>query len=349
MNLRLVNFRLNVVSLSLTKVGDGLTDAKLALVWMLDAIGAPTWAIGLLVPVRESLSMLPQLLISARIRQHSLRKPFYIRGCVVQGVAMVGFGMVGLTLSGVLAGVITVGLIAVFALGRSLCSISQKDVLARTVDMGRRGAVSGIAGSIAAAATLLLAIAYSVDWTPLTLPVVASIVILGGLMWFLAALSFGFIREKPDMINGTIDEATKSTGDGLADRSSRWVLVVSAALATLANAVAAVAALVFQDQLESTAFLPVMLFALMIAHQGVRLGRSVHVIDMTDLDNRATYVALSNSVVGLILLAGGVFGIIAHWFGIGIVLALFALMAAMAIAAASGLDEYQHLRPASRS
>jgi hypothetical protein len=117
--------------------------------------------------------------------------------------------------------------------------------------------------------------------------------------------------------------------------------MVSAALATLANAVAAVAALVFQDQLESTAFLPVMLFALMIAHQGVRLGRSVHVIDMTHLDNRATCVALSNSVVGLILLAGGVFGIIAHWFGIGIVLAMFALMAAMAIAAGSGLDEVQ--------
>ncbi len=73
--------------------------------------------------------------------------------------------------------------------------------------------------------------------------------------------------------------------------------------------------------------------------QGVRLGRSVHVVDMADRDNPATYTALSNPVVGLILLAGGVFGFIAQWLGIGAVLAIFTLMAAPAIRAAAGLDE----------
>ncbi len=60
---------LHVVSLSLTKAGEGLADVKVVLAWLLDAIGAPTWTIGLLVPIRESLAMLPQLLISARIRR----------------------------------------------------------------------------------------------------------------------------------------------------------------------------------------------------------------------------------------------------------------------------------------
>ncbi|WP_210184005.1 hypothetical protein [Filomicrobium insigne] len=115
----------------------------------------------------------------------------------------------------------------------------------------------------------------------------------------------------------------------------------TAALASLANAVCALTALAMPDQLETALLLPAMLFVLMIAHQGVRLGRSVHIVDMADLDSRATYTALSNSVVGLILLAGGVFGIIAQWFGVGTVLALFALMAAMAVLAASGLDEVQ--------
>ena len=87
--------------------------------------------------------------------------------------------------------------------------------------------------------------------------------------------------------------------------------------------------------------LPALLFVLMIAHQGVRLGRSVHVVDMADRDSRATYTALSNSVVGLILLAGGIFGVIAQWLGIGAVLAIFTLMAALAIRAAAGLDEVQ--------
>ena len=34
------------------------------LAWLLDSIGTPTWALGLLVPVRESLAILPQLAIS---------------------------------------------------------------------------------------------------------------------------------------------------------------------------------------------------------------------------------------------------------------------------------------------
>ncbi len=399
------NYSLHVVSLSLTKVGEGLADAKLVLAWLLDAIGAPTWAVGLLVPVRESLAMLPQLLISARIRRLAIRKTVYVAGCVVQGAAIIGLGVVALTLSGIMAGMIAVALIAVFALGRSLCSISHKDVLAKTVDKGRRGSVSGLAGSIAAAATLLLAVGYSTGLIPLSVSVVASAVILGGMLWLVAAFVFKSISELPGASEGGIDGfaaviaqldllrsdarlqrliATRalllstalappfyvalsgereSGGLGtlgffmlasaaaslassyvwgrLADRSSRRVLMLAAALATLANGVAACVALLMPELLASALILPALLFMLTIAHQGVRLGRSVHVVDMADLDSRATYTALSNSVVGLILLAGGVFGVIAEWLGVGAVLALFALMAALAIPAASGMDEVQ--------
>ncbi|MCA9876320.1 MAG: MFS transporter, partial [Thermomicrobiales bacterium] len=131
----------------------------------------------------------------------------------------------------------------------------------------------------------------------------------------------------------------------LADRSSRRVLMFAAALASVANAVAAFTALVMPDRLAAGWFLPAMLFVLMIAHQGVRLGRSVHIVDMADVDNRATYTALSNSVVGVILLAGGVFGLIAQWLGIGVVLGIFTLMAALAIVMASRLDEVQSAPP----
>jgi hypothetical protein len=117
--------------------------------------------------------------------------------------------------------------------------------------------------------------------------------------------------------------------------------MLAATIAALANAVAAFVALAMPNVLEEVALLPALLFVLMIAHQGVRLGRSVHVVDMADRDNRATYTALSNSTVGVILLAGGVFGVIAQWLGIGAVLAIFTLMAALAIRAAAGLDDVQ--------
>lgn len=402
------NYGVHVVSLSLTKIGEGLADPKLVLAWLLDAIGAPTWALGLLVPVRESLAMLPQLVISARIRLLSIRKTVYVVGCVVQGAAIIGFGLVGWfaqATSGILVGIVAVALIAVFALGRSLCSISFKDVLGKTVDIGRRGSVSGTAGAIAAVATLLLAIGYSMGWIPLTVPVVAGMVALGGICWLLAAVVFGSIREEPGATEGGIDGLAAViaqigllrsdarlrrlivtrvlllstalappfymalSGDSavsglgtlgpflvasaaaslvstyvwgrLADKSSRRVLMLAAAFAALANAVAAFLALAMPNVLKEASLLPALLFVLMIAHQGVRLGRSVHVVDMADRDNRATYTALSNSVVGLVLLAGGIFGVIAQWLGIGAVLAIFALMAALAIRAAAGLDDVQ--------
>ena len=133
------NYGVHVVSLSLTKVGEGLADPKLVLAWLLDAIGTSTWALGLLVPVRESLAMLPQLMISAHIRRLPIRKTVYVIGCVVQGAAIVSFSLMGWlaqAASDTLVDLVAVALIAVFALGRSLCSISFKDVLGKTVDIG---------------------------------------------------------------------------------------------------------------------------------------------------------------------------------------------------------------------
>ena len=399
------NYGRQVASLSLARAGEGLADAKLVLAWLLDAVSAPTWTVGLLVPLRESLAMLPQLVISARIRRRSIRKTVYVAGSIVQGLAIVGIGLVGLTLSGLAAGLAALALITAFALGRSLCSISHKDVLAKTVDKGRRGSVSGTAGSIAAATTLLVAFGYSTGWIPLTVPVVAGTVVIGGLAWLLAAVVFQSIREYPGASEGGINglaavlaqlELLRSdtrlrqlivtralllstalappfyvalSGEGepgglgtlglflmasalaslasspvwgrLADRSSRQVLMYAAGLAAVCNAVAAWTALAMPGEGTAAPLLPALLFALMIAHQGVRLGRSVHVVDMADLDSRAAYTALSNSVVGVLLLAGGVFGVIAQLFGIGAVLALFAMMAAMAVVAASRLDEVQ--------
>ncbi|HEX6961273.1 MAG TPA: hypothetical protein VF175_05355, partial [Lacipirellula sp.] len=252
---------------------------------------------------------------------------------------------------------------------------------------------------------LILAVGYSIGWIPLTAPVVARIVVLGGACWLLAAFVFGLIREEPGATAGGInglaavisqldllrsdaqlrrlivtrtlllstalappfyialsgDRAASGLGTlgsfmiaasaahlsstyvwgRFSDRSSRLVLMLAATLAALANAVASFVALTMPTKLADASLLPALLFVLMIAHQGVRLGRSVHVVDMADRDNRATYTALSNSVVGLILLAGGVFGVIAQWLGAGAVLAIFTSMAALAIFAAAGLNDVQ--------
>ena len=93
--------------------------------------------------------------------------------------------------------------------------------------------------------------------------------------------------------------------------------------------------------LEAVWALPAMIFALMLAYQGVRLGRSTHLVDMATRDTRAAYTALSNTIIGILLALGGVFSLLAEFTGVAIVIAVLAVMSGLAVFAALGLDEVQ--------
>ncbi|WP_227817499.1 MFS transporter [Nitrogeniibacter aestuarii] len=130
----------------------------------------------------------------------------------------------------------------------------------------------------------------------------------------------------------------------LSDRSSRKVLMLAGIVAAVALAGTVGMALVAPELLEGVLVPAALLFVLMVAHQGVRLGRSTHIVDMADADQRANYTALSNTVIGVVLIAGGAFGVLAQVAGEVVVLAVFALMAVLAAFSALGLDEVQQER-----
>ncbi len=78
-----------------------------------------------------------------------------------------------------------------------------------------------------------------------------------------------------------------------------------------------------------------------VAHEGVRLGRKTHLIDIATADNRASYVAVSNTVIGLMLLAGGaVSGLIAIA-GTAVAVLVLSAVSLVAAVAALGLKEAQ--------
>lgn len=81
---------------------------------------------------------------------------------------------------------------------------------------------------------------------------------------------------------------------------------------------------------------------LVIVHHGVRLGRKTYLLDMASQDNRALYVALSNTLTGvLMLLVGGIMGALAQWFGSAILLLILAATAVGAILSAHQLPEVE--------
>lgn len=79
---------------------------------------------------------------------------------------------------------------------------------------------------------------------------------------------------------------------------------------------------------------------LMIVHHGVRLGRKTYLVDIANQENRALYVALSNTLTGvLMLLVGGMVGALAQWLGSATLLLILACTAFGAMLSAQQLPE----------
>lgn len=396
-------FSRHLFSLLATKLADGLIDPKLVLAWLLSTLGAPGYLVGVLVPVRESGALLPQIVLARQIQKRAVRKYFWAAGAALQGIAALGIALSALTLDGAAAGWAIVVCLAVLSLARAACSASYKDILARTVSKGARGTVSGAAGTVAAAAVFAFAGMLAVGIIPLELGAISIAITVAGALWIGAALLFVGLDEPED------DRATDGLGgfeaivaplkedsefrsyiaarglliatalappflvmltaggkeeDGLgnlgllmiasslaaiassyiwgrlSDESSRRTLAYSGMLAALALGGVAVLALI-AGKMSGMWVAPAFLFVAQIAYEGVRAGRKTHLTDMDTDGQKAVYTALSNTMIGVLLMAGGGFGVIADMFGPEIVLLIFAVMSVAGAILALTLSEVQ--------
>jgi len=364
------SFGIHVVALTLTKIGDGLADVKLTLAWVLSSLGAPAFFIPWLVPIRESLSLLPQLIIASKIRGFARRKLFWTFGSLVQGGCIALMGLAALLLDGAAAGLAVLSLLILFSLARGICSISSKDVMGKTIAKQRRGRVSGLATSAAGFATLVFGGLLLFDLLPTAdASVLGGLLLFAGGLWLLAALIYAGLPEYPGATEGGkagfleavknlklvvsdqvfrhfiitrslfistalvapfyVALANQKTDSGLstlalllvlaglanllsspfwgkfADVSSKQVLVAAGLLCGSLAAVVVLANHFNWPVIEHPAWYAGVIFILYIGHAGVRLGRKTYLVDMANQDNRATLVAVSNTLIGLILLVAG--------------------------------------------
>ena len=163
-NHQTTNFVTHVVSLAMTKSADGLINPKLVLSWILTHLGAPAYFVGLLVPIREAGALLPQLFIAGFLRSLPRRKFAWALGSLIQGLSALGMALAAFTLEGKALGLALVSLLALLALARSLCSVSYKDVLGKTVSKSRRGTATGTASSLASGLVILFALLLASGW-----------------------------------------------------------------------------------------------------------------------------------------------------------------------------------------
>ncbi len=363
------NFVRIVGSSILTKTGDALINPKTVLAWLVSFVGAPAYVMALLVPVRESGSLIPQLLIAAVVLRQPIRKWTWVVGATLQGIAVAGIGAIAFTLRGVTAGVCLLAAVVLFSLARGLCSVSSKDVLGKTIPKTRRGRVTGIAAGLSGVFVVLVGLGIFLARPADAGALFYTVLLLGAaILWWLAAVVYGSIAEEPGETGGGgsaaaaavksvgllatdrdfrrfvitrallissaltapyyVSLAQRSSGGStsvlgliilagglasslsaptwgkLADRSSRTVLLVAATFTGVLGVAVFLLERLLAGDVPGWAY-PAAFLLLGVAHSGIRLGRKTYLVDMAGGNKRTDYVAVSNTAIGVILLAAG--------------------------------------------
>jgi hypothetical protein len=364
------NFFLQIFSNVFTQLGDTLSNPKTVLTWLMSYVSAPVYLISLIVPLRESGSMVPQVFFAQFIRQRPIRKWLWVIGALLQFLTIGAIGIIALNFNGFTAGWLIVVAVVLFSLARSMSSLTSKDIIGKTIPKTRRGRMKGysvsVSGVLVLAAGLFMLYQSEDD---ATINFYTNIIFFASATWLVAAFIYSRIKEFPHPVNNKSSSsdsifssfkllktdkhfrdfiiartlllctalsapfyvvlAQEHVGKeayllglfiiakGLAsilsspiwgryaDKSSKNIMAVAVLIASVLG-IFIFFTISYFDALRSAKWLyPVVLFILGIAHQGVRLGRKTYVIDMATGNERTSYVSVSNTIIGIILLLVG--------------------------------------------
>lgn len=204
------NYFLILISSVFTKLGDTLSNPKTVLTWLMSYVSAPVYLISLIVPIRESGSMVPQILLSTYVNRQAIRKWIWVVGALLQFIAIASIGFITLYFEGTTAGWLIIAAVVLFSISRSLSSLSSKDVTGKSIPKTRRGRLKGYTVSVSG--VLVLAAGLYILYTSKSdanIWFYSWLIFLAATTWLIAAIVYAKIKEFPGEVE-TEKEATKS-------------------------------------------------------------------------------------------------------------------------------------------
>lgn len=186
-----------IVANALQSVGDQVMNAKTVLPWLFSVVGAPAALVGLLVPLRESGSMLPQAALAPWVAARARRTRVWMLGAAVQGLSTLGIAAAAVLLEGTSAGIAVLVALTCFAFGRAVSSIAAKDVQGRSIPKGQRGQVTGTATAISGVAAVAIGLALHLLGPSLSAATLAAFLVGAALAWCIGILVYAGIPEEP--------------------------------------------------------------------------------------------------------------------------------------------------------
>lgn len=388
---RKYNTTLNVANGAVTKLAEQLAGPNLVLVWLLQVIGSPMWMLGFLAPIKQTASLLPQMVIAGQIRRLAVRKWVWVGAALLQTACLLLMLLVSGICTATVAGGAILVLFAVFSMASGTASVAFQDVLGKTVEKGHRGKLLAMRALIGGGLTLLVGGVLSMlKNSGDSLLIIQLLLVVSAILWALGGLLFAMIREDPGATAGARNPISE-IGHGLeffrryigfrrflyaralllcvelsapfffihasslgsinpgdigllvaviglsqllsspfwgrmADQTSRQVMEYSAIIAGAAALLALVLAWLPSVVVQKGLYLVVFIL-IGLAESGVRLGRKTYLVDAVPAQDRATYAALSNCVVGILAMLLGVLGVVAQVLGVSWLIAILGILA----------------------
>lgn len=197
------NFLKNASSGFCSKLAEQLVSPGVTLPWILSLLGSGTGLSGMLVPLKNLGSLLPQLMVSGSIRRFPRRKYFWAIPAFVQAVMVILMGLSLMYLEGDKAGIAVVVLLLFFSMASGVSSVAFKDVMGKTIPKGKRGRLLAWRATGGGILTLLFGLAlyfFLRSWEPMS--IILLLVGCAAALWVLAGLFFALIREAPGATDG---------------------------------------------------------------------------------------------------------------------------------------------------
>lgn len=210
------NVRANVCNGAASKLAEQIAGPNLILPWLFQLLGTPVWMLGFLLPIKQSCSLLPQMVVAGQIRRLAVRKWVWVGSGLIQMLCLLLMIPAALWLSPIAAGSCLLLLLLIFSTASGTASVAFQDVLGKTIAQGHRGKLLAQRAFVGGILTTLVGLILNrLQASQQSLTPALYLLFFAALLWALSALCFGLIRELPGAVDGgrnAIAEAREGIG-----------------------------------------------------------------------------------------------------------------------------------------
>ena len=125
----------------------------------------------------------------------------------------------------------------------------------------------------------------------------------------------------------------------LSDVSSKKSMIIGATIASGVGFLVYILDAFYENIFATIWIMPMIYFILTIGYQGIRIGRKTYLTDLAEGNRRTDYVAVSNTIIGIVLLFTGFIGSFHSLIGLSGIILLLSLFGVAGIILTSFLPE----------